>query len=47
MKQHSNKTHCPVCTEFWEECTCEEMYPEPEMIKLDDENIQSTIDFEQ
>ena len=44
MKQHSkrtNKDYCPVCNELWEDCLCDEFYPEPKQLKknqdLDDE----------
>ena len=46
MKQKSNKDYCPECSEHWEDCDCEQLYPESELIRLDDEAIMSAIDFE-
>jgi len=46
MKQRTNKKYCPVCGEEWEFCECEQLYPEPELIKLDEQIIESSIDFE-
>lgn len=46
MKPVTNETHCPVCNEPWDECPCDDLYPEPKLIKLDDEFIESSIDFE-
>lgn len=42
----SNQDICPVCNKEWELCNCDQLYPEPELIRLDDELILSAIDFE-
>jgi len=41
MKQHSNRDYCPVCWELWEDCICEDDYPEESLIERDDEEIQN------
>ena len=46
MKQRTNETHCPVCGKPWEDCECDELYPEQSLIDLDDDLIEQSIDFE-
>ena len=36
MKQHSNRTHCPVCNQEWDLCECEQEFNENDLLKKDD-----------
>ena len=39
------KTHCPGCGEKWENCICENLYPEQDLIDQDDQNIEDSFNI--
>ena len=41
MKEHTNKTHCPSCSQEWDLCECDDLYPESDLIDCDDLDIES------
>jgi|GEM_PF-4578230 len=47
MKQHQKDKYpielCPVCRNPFDECTCENLYPEQDLIDQDDENIEDAF----
>ena len=37
----SNRDYCPECNERWEDCPCENIYPEDSLINQDDQDVES------
>jgi len=41
--KRTNKNYCPVCNMLWEDCICENIFDEDDLIHKDDQEIESGL----
>ena len=42
-KIRTNREYCPECLKDWADCNCDELYPEPDLIRLNDQYIEDSF----